>query len=473
MSLINVGSSANDGTGDPLRTAFQKLNANVPRFYFANVGTAIENDTALTYSVGQMHSVSEGVVLWTQDGFRFEVLASGASEWDRETDSGVKLQALPDGRGAHSILQFGADTSKANNAPMLQKAIDRNYVYHLTAPRGEFEITEPIRFTRNLFKMSGPNSVGGGLGGASHAFSIRKTTSTEIDFNGTMVNAAFVMGREDDGYISHITFEDMQIIADTGLVEYGIYVPKSTMQVFKAISIRGFRIGFFTNDSWLCNWQSVRINCNTVSAEAASAGISTEQGWTQETIGVLWDGAGSGAGPGNSFTACWVRNAHVGWRIQGMGYAALNACGADQISRICYDLNSSILTLNGCGMENSYCDDSLIRVIGSQARITINNFKSDGRCRGNLTNADSAQLRVSGSGKAFLTGCDFSNFREPNASANVVIRGGGHLVTVHTRLPSNGSPAISYSDGSTWVDTTNGVTEWRNVNGSTTQAPPR
>ena len=30
---INIGSSANDGTGDPLRTAFTKINENIPYQY--------------------------------------------------------------------------------------------------------------------------------------------------------------------------------------------------------------------------------------------------------------------------------------------------------------------------------------------------------------------------------------------------------------------------------------------------------
>ena len=31
--IINVGTSANDGTGDPNRTAFQKINANFTELY--------------------------------------------------------------------------------------------------------------------------------------------------------------------------------------------------------------------------------------------------------------------------------------------------------------------------------------------------------------------------------------------------------------------------------------------------------
>ena len=37
---INIGSSANDGTGDPLRTAFDKINDNFTELYNASPATA-------------------------------------------------------------------------------------------------------------------------------------------------------------------------------------------------------------------------------------------------------------------------------------------------------------------------------------------------------------------------------------------------------------------------------------------------
>ena len=124
MALIDVGATANDGSGDPLRTAFQKVNANIMRAYFADVGEAIETDGGLTYVAGQVNSVSPGEKLWTQDGYRFSVLAAGASDYHRITNGGVKLRAEPDLDGSVNILQFGASTAASNNAPMIQAALD-------------------------------------------------------------------------------------------------------------------------------------------------------------------------------------------------------------------------------------------------------------------------------------------------------------------------------------------------------------
>jgi len=45
---INIGSSANDGTGDPLRTAFTKINENFTELYGgdSDASTVLEHDSA-------------------------------------------------------------------------------------------------------------------------------------------------------------------------------------------------------------------------------------------------------------------------------------------------------------------------------------------------------------------------------------------------------------------------------------------
>ena len=495
MSLINVGSSANDGTGDPLRTAFQKINANLARFYFANVGTAIEDDGILTYTAGATNRVAEGDILWTQEGFRFSVLDSGASDYDRATNGGVKLLALPDGHGVFSVLQFGASVDKPNNAPMIQKALDRSDVRSLSGPVGIFEITEPLWLSRSGLTISGPASVGGQMGGSESTFTIRKTTSTTASHNGSDINAAFVIRRSDNGFLSHLTLENMAFSAPHSTVEYGIWAPNNAMHFYKNLSIDGFRIGYYTNDSWCSNWHSVLVTCRTITAEASAAGVNPsvgKQGWPddQQTIAVVWDGEGSGAGPVNSFTSCWVRNCHIGWFLKGMGYSAFNSCGADQISENAWYFEGRQVAMNGCGTENAYINPAIIRVVGSNAYLTINSFQSDTRMFAN-PNAPSgsldAGLRLDAGANVVMNGSRLRNFRirqqdgsgtvadaqpgETTARA-VLLRGGASLVTHNSAFASNGSTASPYAGGSTWVETINGETRWKNANGQNVQGPP-
>jgi hypothetical protein len=70
-TAINVGSSANDGTGDPLRTAMQSTNSNIDEIYalFGNGSTlAISGDA----------TVSAGALTIANDAVENAMIASGA-----------------------------------------------------------------------------------------------------------------------------------------------------------------------------------------------------------------------------------------------------------------------------------------------------------------------------------------------------------------------------------------------------------
>ena len=64
QQIINVGSSANDGTGDPLRTSFQKINANFSELYATGAaGSDLDltgNSINATNSNGNIELVPNG-----------------------------------------------------------------------------------------------------------------------------------------------------------------------------------------------------------------------------------------------------------------------------------------------------------------------------------------------------------------------------------------------------------------------------
>lgn len=53
---IDIGSAANDGTGDPLRTAFDKCNNNFDELYdgYSTIGTSVPGSAGATGAAGQM-----------------------------------------------------------------------------------------------------------------------------------------------------------------------------------------------------------------------------------------------------------------------------------------------------------------------------------------------------------------------------------------------------------------------------------
>lgn len=64
QQVINVGSTANDGTGDPLRTAFQKINSNFSELYgLGAAGSNLDlsdNEIAATNSNGNVELAPNG-----------------------------------------------------------------------------------------------------------------------------------------------------------------------------------------------------------------------------------------------------------------------------------------------------------------------------------------------------------------------------------------------------------------------------
>lgn len=64
QQIINVGTAANDGTGDPLRTAFTKINTNFTELYAKGAAGSYldisENEIAATNSNGNIELVPNG-----------------------------------------------------------------------------------------------------------------------------------------------------------------------------------------------------------------------------------------------------------------------------------------------------------------------------------------------------------------------------------------------------------------------------
>jgi hypothetical protein len=425
-------------------------------------------DTTLSYA-----EVAAGDILRTRaEGFSYEVAPSSATDHHVATAGGVKLYVLPAEDDSVSILQFGADTSLANNAPMIQMAWDNfRWVKH---PLGTFDTTEPLYIRQNNLRLSGVVSAGGGLGTAGRSARIRKTTDAVGTGSNTTrggsvtdsyaVNAIVIATHPDGGYRSHVTIEFLTFEAENFDVELGIFAPRVAMWTMDNVAINRSRIGWRTFDAWLQDWRSVRYHGFTVSAAAAAAGVGAEQGWATGTVGFQWapDGSGGGTGPGNTFKSCWARNCHRAWDITGMGYGHMQSCGADNLSFAAYKFESARVTLSGCAMENVYVGSWMIEVVGSNSYVVMDGFTSDGRMRGNPT-PTTAMLRVGGGARLVMDGCRLEDFVTPEATFNLSIVGGSRLISNNSRFPTNGNTFLGYSGGATWVDTSNGVTEWRSA----------
>ena len=110
--IINIGTVVNDGTGDPLRTAFEKTNNNFDEVYNF---TGWQQITDTTYTVGSPLTVLQGVTGKILTGTFTTIdtqLPTGVTTfWDGTTD---KLVAVNNGDAFTLSLRFKAKMNVLN-----------------------------------------------------------------------------------------------------------------------------------------------------------------------------------------------------------------------------------------------------------------------------------------------------------------------------------------------------------------------
>lgn len=110
---INIGTTANDGTGDTLRASFTKANANFDELYSGFTGW--EQITDSTYTIGSPITILSGVTGKIQTGTVTKIktqLPTGVTGfWDETTD---KLLGINNGDAFTLSLRFKASMNVAD-----------------------------------------------------------------------------------------------------------------------------------------------------------------------------------------------------------------------------------------------------------------------------------------------------------------------------------------------------------------------
>ena len=119
QQTIGVGSSANDGTGDPLRTAFNKINANFSELYG---DTAEAND--ILKSVKDNFEESGFIEFYPGVSYRHLLVLRGATHSDRVLCT-PPHNAI--NRKINSILVKAVDNFGKFTAGLLNKTIMNSY----------------------------------------------------------------------------------------------------------------------------------------------------------------------------------------------------------------------------------------------------------------------------------------------------------------------------------------------------------
>lgn len=344
-----------------------------------------------------------------------------------------------------NVKTYGAKgDGVTDDTAAIQAAI--NAAKHVLLPAGTYRITAPLYAT---------GTEGGGgtrlIGEGSWQTKIVKTTTTAGTGSNVMragavtdtyaVDAAIIVTHPDNVFAYHVELRGMAIESDNSDNAYAIYAPRASGLILEDVVTYYFQYGFTTNDCWLSQFRKVIHN---------GTGRTSWRGFNW-----VIDTSGGGTGTSCTFTGCWARDGSgVGWWLKGLGYSSLVDCAADNITGTAYVMESSQVTMIGCGMEN-------IDLVASG--YAVGWFNSRGAmigCRSfDVVGASSAAFIYLDATRVTLDNCQFENFTTVNSALNVIVQNGAHLVDINTQLPTNGNTFISYSTSSSRVRLADGVVQ--------------
>jgi len=321
-----------------------------------------------------------------------------------------------------------------------------------------------INFGAHVYRTTSPIYIDGdislmGQGGHSGATTILKTTATNGTGSNTarggtvtdsyVKNAVIIFRHPDNSYTYNVTLKGLRLSSDGYLVNYGIYAPRTALNILEDVYIFQCETGWYANDAWLN--QFTRVTCNSNSQRAINGGPT--YGWSSNSYGFVWANDGSGLGTGTSLAAtdCWARDCDYGWFIFGLSYSSFTSCAADNISRSAYYLLSSQIALNGCGLENVQIN-ALAAIYVSSSRITFNSCRSD-TIYGNTSGT--AGFLFAENSSVVLNACLFEDFDVANSAFNYILQNSAKFQNNGSQLPTNGNTSVSYASGSQEVNTDN------------------
>tara|TARA_B100002019_G_scaffold130181_1_gene111915 strand:- start:778 stop:1347 length:570 start_codon:yes stop_codon:yes gene_type:complete len=108
---INIGSSANDGTGDPLRTAFDKINDNFDELYLYSTATSGNNITVTANTIASDNT--NGNIILDPNGTGRVVLATASElRFTDHTDNAILFVDSDGDVTMSSSLAYDTSTGK-------------------------------------------------------------------------------------------------------------------------------------------------------------------------------------------------------------------------------------------------------------------------------------------------------------------------------------------------------------------------
>jgi hypothetical protein len=303
QQTINIGSSANDGTGDPLRTAFDKINDNFNELYgaspFGQQITISGNEISSNVTNANLKLTASGTGAIEMEGIQItdnEILATRSNDDLKLTASGtgaVRLTnlKLASGETVTAILDEDAMGSDSATALATQQSIKAYVDAQVTAQDLDFtaddSTTNSIDLDSEVLQFSGDTGITTSATGNTVTIAIDSTvatltgsqTLTNKVLTSPTINAASMTGTIT---VDNLTFND-NIIGSASNADINITPGGTGSVVASGIAIKGTTIS--APDSSTVNINeglrvdgSVTVQGTTNTADITTTGNQTISG---------------------------------------------------------------------------------------------------------------------------------------------------------------------------------------------------
>jgi hypothetical protein len=192
-TVINVGSSANDGTGDPLRTAMQSTNSNINEIYsLFGDGTTLAISGDATVSAGALTIANDAVenAMVADDAIDSPQIADGAVDTVHIADDSVSFEKVDAEFTTSSALTAGATVDvDYDSAQVFTLTPNASTTFNITNPK--IGVTKTIIVTGAGGSYTADTWTVGGGGGTFNriAGEYDDTSSTKNFYQITCISA--------------------------------------------------------------------------------------------------------------------------------------------------------------------------------------------------------------------------------------------------------------------------------------------
>lgn len=355
-----------------------------------------------------------------------------------------------------NVKLYGAKSDGINNdQPSIQAAINKGAAgqrqVYFPQPNPEYRIDSPIVIS-TFSRLVGENNLCyiSKFGNTTSGLPVRVAPG-RVAVNDVMdVDAVIILDHLDDAYATFWSLENIcprSAAANVTAVQYSVYMPRANNFTIKTMTAQRSDLGLFWYDAFQASLSDIVFSSMDTGFRGAD------------------DGAGINSGTSLVFSRCYTNDCDRGYRFFALKYSTFISPACDRPSVRGYEfVDCDGISIIGAGIEATPASADYCMLIDG-SKVTINGLVD------NDNDPNTAKFAMINGSRVVANDMAWGSYPTPGVAAQLILQDTSHLVTHNSFFPPNGTTFISFSAGSTWMNTTDGVETYRNANNTVVQGP--